>query len=46
MMYIIKSSGWRTSGEANRDLGRRWNDDIKIDLRETGCENVSWIKFE
>jgi hypothetical protein len=32
--------------EGKRPLGtqkRRWVDDIKIDLRETGCEGMDWI---
>jgi hypothetical protein len=32
--------------EGNRPLGRprrRWVDEIKIDLREIGCDNKDWI---
>jgi hypothetical protein len=32
--------------ERNRPLGRRrrrWEDNIRMDLRETGCEVVEWI---
>jgi hypothetical protein len=32
--------------EGKRRLGRprrRWEDNIKIDLQEVGCENMDWI---
>ena len=32
--------------EGNGSLGRprrRWEDNIKMDLREVGCEDVGWI---
>jgi hypothetical protein len=34
--------------EGKRPLGiqnRRWVDNIKIDLRETGCDGVDWIEL-
>jgi hypothetical protein len=24
---------------------RRWNDNIQLDLRETGCENGKWLYY-
>jgi hypothetical protein len=24
-------------------LGRRWEDNIKVDLKEVGCEGAHWI---
>jgi hypothetical protein len=35
--------------EGNRPLGRprrRWEDGIRMDLRETGLEGVDWIRFD
>jgi len=32
--------------EGNRSLGRprpRWEDNIKMDLQEVGCEGMDWI---
>jgi len=32
--------------EGNRTLGRprrRWEDNIKMDLKEVGCEGMDWI---
>jgi hypothetical protein len=32
--------------EGNRPLGRprrRWEDNIKVDLQEVGCEGMDWI---
>ena len=26
-------------------LRRRWNDNIKIDLQEVGCEGMEWIEL-
>jgi hypothetical protein len=34
--------------ERKRPLGRhrrRWEDNIKMDFKETGCENVDWIQL-
>jgi len=34
--------------EGKRPLGRprrRWNDNIKIDLQEEGCEGIDWIEL-
>jgi len=34
--------------EGNKSLGRprsRWEDNIKIDLQEVGCEGVDWIEL-
>ena len=34
--------------EAKRPLGRprrRWEDNIKMDLQEVGCEGVDWIEL-
>ena len=34
--------------ESNRSLGRpkrRWEDNIKIDMREVGCDPGNWIDF-
>jgi hypothetical protein len=34
--------------EGNRPQGkrgRRWEDNIRIDLREVGCEGVDWIRL-
>jgi hypothetical protein len=34
--------------EGKRPLGRprlRWEDEIRVDLRETGCEGVEWIQL-
>jgi len=27
------------------NFSRKWEDDVKIDLRETGCEGVDWIQL-
>jgi hypothetical protein len=35
--------------EENRPLGRhrlRWEDNIKMDLKETGCEGMEWIEVD
>jgi hypothetical protein len=37
---------WCKSQEEKRPLGRprrRWVDNIKMDLGETGCDGVDWI---
>ena len=34
--------------EGKRPLGRpsfRWEDNIKMDLQEVGCEGMNWIKL-
>ena len=34
--------------EGKRPLGRsrhRWDDNIKMDLQEVGCESMDWIKL-
>ena len=34
--------------EGNRPLGRprrKWEDDIKMDLREVGCRGMDWIEL-
>jgi hypothetical protein len=34
--------------EMNRPFGRpkrRWEDNIKTDLKETGCDNLDWIRM-
>jgi len=34
--------------EGKRPLGklrRRWEDNIKMDVREVGCEGIDWIKL-
>jgi len=34
--------------EGNRPLGRpwrRWEDNIKMDLQEVGCEGMDWIEL-
>ena len=34
--------------EGKRPLGRprhRWEDNIKMDLQEVGCEGMAWIKL-
>jgi len=34
--------------EENRPLGRpryRWEDNIKMDLQEVGCEDMDWIEL-
>jgi hypothetical protein len=34
--------------EGKRPLGRpthRWEDNIKMDLQEVGCENMEWIEL-
>ena len=34
--------------EGKRSLGRsrrRWEDDIKMDLREVGCRGMEWIEL-
>jgi hypothetical protein len=28
------------------DLGRRWEGNIRIDIKETGLEDVDWIHLE
>jgi hypothetical protein len=40
-----KKNAYVVSG-GKRQLGRRsckWEDNIKMDLREIGCDNVDWI---
>jgi hypothetical protein len=35
--------------EGNRPLGRprrRWEDNIKMDLQEVGCEGIDWIDLD
>jgi len=35
-------------GKLNRPLGRprrRWEDNIKMDLQEVGCEGMDWIEL-
>jgi hypothetical protein len=37
---------WWGTPEGKRPLGRprhRWEDNIKIDLQEMGCEGMDWI---
>jgi hypothetical protein len=38
-MLIIKSEGKRPLGSPRR----KWEVNFKMDLRETGCEDVDWI---
>ena len=37
---------WLGKPEGKRPLGRpmlRWEDNIKMDLQEVGCEGIDWI---
>jgi hypothetical protein len=39
---------WVGKSERNRPLGRhrrRWDDNIRMDLREIGWEVVDWVQF-
>jgi hypothetical protein len=38
-ILVIKSDGKRPLGRPRR----RWVDNIKMDLRETGCGGMDWI---
>ena len=43
-MYMILVGG----PEGKRPLGRprsRWEDNIKMDLQEVGCEGMDWIEL-
>jgi hypothetical protein len=42
----LQSFGWRP--KVKRPLGRprrRWEDNIKLDLRETGIDGMNWIRL-
>ena len=39
---------WRGKTEGTRPLGRpsnRWEDNIKRDIQEVGCEGMDWIEL-
>jgi len=39
---------WVEKPEGKRPLGRprrRWEDNIKMDLQEVGCEGMDWIEL-
>jgi hypothetical protein len=39
-----KSLGWKPEGKRKLERPRhRWEDNIKMDLRETGFEGVHWV---
>jgi hypothetical protein len=40
-VFSKRSEECRTLGR----VPRRWEDNIKTDFKETGCENVSWIQL-
>jgi hypothetical protein len=37
----VKPEGWRPLGRPRR----RWEDNIKLDLRETGINRANWIRL-
>jgi hypothetical protein len=37
--FVRKSEGKRPLGRPRR----RWEDNIRVDLKEIGCEDVDWI---
>jgi len=42
----LQGFGWETRGR--RPLGRprhRWEDDVKMDLREAGIDGTNWIQL-
>jgi hypothetical protein len=41
MISVGKTEGKRPLGRPKR----RWKDTIKMDIREVGCEGVSWIQL-
>jgi hypothetical protein len=44
-----KKNGWLGKPEGNRPLGRprrRWEDNIKMDLREIGWGGMDWIHLD
>jgi len=44
MREYIQIIGQKTSKEEKLGWpGRRWDGNIKMDLKETGCEGVDWI---
>jgi hypothetical protein len=38
--FLVGISEWKKPLERPR---HRWNDDIKMDLKERGCEGMDWI---
>jgi hypothetical protein len=40
-VLVGKPEGKRPLGRP----GRRWEDNIKMDLQEVGCEDMDWIKL-
>jgi hypothetical protein len=43
---VFKGFGWKAEGK--RPLGRprrTWEDNIKMDLRETGIDGANWIQL-
>jgi hypothetical protein len=39
---VVRKSKWKTSSE----ISRRWEDNIKTDLKEIQCEDVDWIHLK
>jgi hypothetical protein len=37
---LVRKSEWKRPHERHR---HRWEENIKIDLKDTGCEDVEWI---
>jgi hypothetical protein len=40
-VFVGKPEGKKPLGR----LGRRWDDNIKIDLQEVGCEDMGWFEL-
>jgi hypothetical protein len=40
-IYIRKREGKRPLGK----YWGRWEDNIEMDLKETGCEDADWVRF-